>query len=491
MKPIHLPSLFFLLFISGCMVGPNYRPPEICIEDEWTSDDSVMKEPPIEKWWELFEDPLLDKYISLALTNNYDLQAAEANILRGRALRQIAAAKLFPHINLDVNGTKTYFSKNGPIFTIGQASGDPTDTSSSTTNLPFSLQTPQIQNLFNSLFDAVWELDFFGKTRRTIEAAVAEQESMVEQKNDLLLSILAEVARNYIELRSSQERSRLMESNIALFEKQKEIIQARLEMGYANQIDLETIEAQLNSAKGSLPNVYAESYRAIYTLSTLIGHPPETLVEELLPQKPLPTSPVQIAVGLRSDLLRRRPDIRYAERKLAEATAEIGVAVASFFPTISLLSTGGLQSLMLPQLFEWGSKTWAYGADVNMPIFQGGRLIGNLQLSRAEQAMAAANYQQAVLTALQDAESHLKNYESQAAAATQYNEMVLHNQQVVTITRERHLKGLIDLMSLIANEQQLISTQLTQLESKTMELFSVISLYKALGGGWEGVKKEE
>lgn len=477
-----IPLLFLL---SGCMVGPNYQAPELCVSDTWNAESENSALEPTQKWWEGFEDELLTKYINLASSQNYEIQTAEANILKARALRQIAASNLFPQVIADLNGTKTYFSKNGPVFAIGQAAGDPGVTTSPTTGLPFTVQVPQIQNLFNALFDASWELDLFGKTRREVESAAAEYESLIEKKNDVLLTVLAEVARNYIDLRSFQERAALLKKNIELFEQNTAIVNANLQYGYANQIDLETIEAQLASARAALPDAYSEIYRAIYSLSILIGTPPETLVDELLSEQPLPNPPSQIAVGLRSDLLRRRPDIRFAERKLAEATANIGVAVGSFFPTVSLLAGGGFQSLLLPKLFEWGSRTWSYGADFNMPVFQGGRLVGNLHLSRAEEASAAATYQQTVLSALQDAETNLKKFQETAAAAKEYKENVVHNQYVVAITRERFIKGLVNRIDLLNNEKTLIAAKLTELDSKTAELLALISLYKSLGGGWE------
>jgi multidrug efflux system outer membrane protein len=477
-----LPLLFLL---SGCMVGPNYSPPETVVSDTWQTESAGE---PIEKWWEVFGDDLLTKYIALASEQNYDIQTAEANILKARAFRTVAASKLFPQVTLDTNGTKTYFSKTGPLGTFGQAAGNPADTTSPGTGLQFTPQFPQIQNLFNFLFDASWEIDIFGKTRREMESAKAEYESLIDQRNDILLSILSEVAKNYIDLRSFQNRASLLEKNIELYEKNKEIVSANLLYGYANQIDLENIEAKLATAKAALPDSYSEIYRAIFTLSVLIGKPPETLVEELLAERPLPSPPSQVGVGLRSELLRRRPDIRFAERKLAEATADIGVAVAAFFPTVSLLADGGFQSLLLPKLFEWGSRTWAWGADFNMPIFQGGRLVGNLQISRAEAAAAASTYQQTVLSALQEAESHLKAYQETAVATKDYAEAVLHNCYVVAITKERFEKGLINLIDLLNNEKTLISAQLTELDSKTAELTTLIALYKSLGGGWECLK---
>ncbi|MDE3045498.1 MAG: efflux transporter outer membrane subunit [Verrucomicrobiota bacterium] len=484
-------SILLFLFLTGCAVGPDYKTPDTVVSDAWTSDEQANNCEPIQTWWKTFQDDLLNQYIEKAAACNYNIQTAEANILQARALRQIAASSFFPQAGLDVNATKTYFSKNGPVFTIGQSTGNSADTSSPVTGLPFALQTPQLQNLFNFLFDASWELDVFGKIRRTVEAAEAQIESAIAHRNDILISVFAEVAKNYIDLRSFQRRAELLQKNIDLLTKHAEITKISLEKGYANQLDLEEIEAQLAAAKAALPTVYSEIYRSIYTLSVLIGQPPETLVDDLLVTRPLPTPPANIAVGLRSDLLRRRPDIRYAERQLAEATAAVGIAVANFFPTVSLLANGGFQSLALPSLFNWGSRTWAYGADVNVPIFEGGQQVGTLRFTQASQSAAAAKYQQTVLSALQDAEGSLKNYQELAISTKKYDESVLHTNFVVVLTRERHLKGLVNLINLLTNEQQLVSTELTQLDSKTAELTALISLYKALGGGWECVTEEK
>lgn len=478
--------LIFLLFLGGCAVGPDYERPDTVIADQWnTHAERIEAEEPPDAWWQSFGDQLLDRYMALAAVANYSIQVAEANILHARALRQIAASGLFPHANADLNGIKTYFSKNGPVFAIGQAAGNPGVTTSTATGLPFVLQTPQIQNLFNALFDVSWELDLFGKTRRLVESAQAGYEGVIDQKNDILISVYAEVARNYIDLRSLQKRSELLKKNIALYEQQEKVVQARLTSGYSNQIDLETAQAQLAEAKSKLPDIIAEIYRSIYTLSVLIAQPPETLCEELLEEKPLPALPAHVAVGLRSDLLRRRPDIRAAERKLAAATANIGVAVASFFPTITLVADGGFQSLLLPQLFTWGSRTWAYGADINQPVFEGGRLIATLHLARADATAAAAAYQQTVLNALLEAESFLKRLQTQAKTTSERLQNAAHNRSVVTITRERYTKGLINLIDLIGNEKQLINAELDLLDSQTIELENLISLYKSIGGGWK------
>jgi len=476
---------FPLLFLSGCMVGPNYTPPVLDVPDTWVGENTPdpTNEASLKTWWEVFQDPLLNKYITKAEECNYNLLVAEQNILRARAIKQISSSQLFPHLSGDLNGTKTYFSKNGPLFAIGPAANNSTVTSSPLTGLPFAVQIPQIQNLFNALFDATWELDLFGKTRRAMEAAEAEVGSAIEERNDILVSLYAEVAKNYMELRGFQTQKDLLEKNIAIFKEIDLITQAQYAAGYVNALDLEQSAANVEIAEALLPDVVGEIYRNIYTLSILLGELPENLVDELLAPNSLPQIPQTIHTGLRSDLLRRRPDIRKAERELAAATAAIGVAVASFFPTVSLLGLGGFQSLQLPELLQWGSRTWAYGADVSMPLYQGGRLVGNLHLTQAVQKAAAYTYQQVVLNALQNAESALMFYEQGLVISAKRHEVVDHTGAMVAIAGDRFLQGLTNKQAFLTTEKEWVQTQIKATQSDTALLVAAIALYKALGGG--------
>lgn len=487
-------SFSIILLLGGCAVGPNYKTPENNVPDTWSSataaSNVLSDDTPVTQWWEVFDDPLLNKYIEKAAESNYDLLTAEANILQARAMRQIAASSFFPQIGADVNATKTYFSKNGPIFAIGPSTGSLPGTVSQSSGLPFSVQIPQIQSLYNALFDCTWEIDLFGKTRRTVEAADARIGSAIEQRNDTLITVLAEVARNYIEIRSNQKLSQLLEENIAILEQKSAIVQKQLESGLVSDLDYENIQATLSSERALLPDTNAQIYRAIYTLSILTGEFPEALVEELLPMQPLPQAPEKVAVGLRSDLLRRRPDVRQRERELAAATATIGVAVASFFPTITLYGDGGFQSLMLKNLFTGGSKTWAFGGDIMMPVFQGGKLVGNLKATQAATAAAAYTYQQTILTALDETESALVAYAEDLQATNDLQNTVVHNQNLVGLSEERYQTGLVSLLNLLDSERQLNETEQTLLQRETRSLLDLITLYKALGGGWEPVEEE-
>lgn len=474
-----------LLFLAGCAVGPNYKEPENKVSNTWSAPAEVSNDTPLVEWWKVFNDDLLNKYIAKAVEHNNDVLTAESNILAARAMRQVAASSFFPQIGADVNATKTAFSKNGPLFQSDPSLGKLPGTVSPATGLSFSPQTPQVQSLYNALFDASWEIDLFGKTRRTVEAADALIGRAIELKNDTLITVMAEIARNYLELRSLQKRAALIEENIQLLEQKELIVQEQLAKGYVSRVSYEYIHAQLATEKALLPDITAQTYRAIYTLSILTGDVPETLVNELLEPRDLPQVPNTVAVGLRSDLLRRRPDIRKVERELAAATAAVGIAVASFFPSITLFGDGGFQSLAIKNLFNMGSKTWAVGGDILMPIFQGGRLMGNLKAARAETAATAHRYQQTVLSALEETESALMSYTQTLKKCLERKEATEKYHKLVLLSRERHAYGLIALTDLIDTQRELNTSEQSLLDSDTASLLDLVTLYKSLGGGWE------
>ena len=464
-------------------MGPNYTPPEIAIKEAWVvgrgSEEEIVSD-----WWNLFDEPLLTQIIEKGVIFNKDILAAEANILQAIALKQVAASNLFPQIGADLSATKTYFSKNGPLFAIGPAAGSATGAVSTTTGLPFAIQTPQIQNLFNALFDVSWQIDLFGKTRRGVEAAVASIESAIDEKNGMLLVVMSEIARTYMQLRSNQTLALLTEENLALLEKKGEILLKSLKAGYINQLDYEAIGDEIASAKALLPPLIAECYQSIYALSTLTGEPPETLLPTLLPPRKMPSLPKTIALGIRSEVLKRRPDVRSAERKLAAATANIGVAVASFFPAITLYGDGGLQSLQFNNLFNWQSRTWDYGGDVMMPIYQGGLLFGQLHASQAARTFAAANYEQVVLSALQEAERYIMSYHQDLKKLESLEISLQKRKRLVFLTEARVEVGLTDQMQLIDMQREFIAAEETYTSGVTQSLYDLISLYKSLGGGW-------
>jgi multidrug efflux system outer membrane protein len=481
-----LVSLILGLMLAGCMVGPDYHPPQPTVCETWTSDsvvpnDSVaISQAPPAAWWHVFCDPLLEKYIDMAAFHNQNLMAAEAHICEARALRTVTAAPLYPQVNADLNAIRTYFSENGPL--LAQTPGMPAPP----TEAPFEVESPnRLQTIYTAIFDAIWEIDLFGRTRRAVEAANAHIGYAIEQRNDLLVSILAEVALNYVQLRSNQMRGKLIEENISILEKNAAVVTKQFQVGYRNQLDVQRVDAELSQAVAALPDILAQIYQNIYALSVLTGHVPEALLVELLPVQALPSLPFCVNMGIRSDLLRRRPDVRQAERQLAASTANIGVAVASFFPRLFLFGDIGLQSLNLKNLFEARSLTWTLLGDLHIPIFQGGRLIGNLRANEAAATAAAYTYQQAVLTALEEAESGLVAYSEELRTTENLKEAAFKYKRLIELTNIRFNKGLVNVTDLLDIERQNNAVQQNLLSSETAALIDLIKLYKALGGGWE------
>jgi multidrug efflux system outer membrane protein len=473
-------KVWFCLILAGCSVGPNYRTPPNSVSETWISEPENSDEPLV-KWWDVFNDELLSKYIEEAARHNNDVLTATSNILQAKAMRQMVASAFFPQIGADVNATRTYFSKNGPVI----AGADVAGVDSTPSTIPFNLQFPQLQNLYNAVLDAIWEIDIWGKTRRQLESATAFVGEKIEIRNDVLISVMAEIANNYMELRGLQRETQLIEENIRLLEAEYFVIHRQYEVGYVSRIDDENIQAILATERAKLPELVAEIHRNIYTISILTGAVPETLLAELIVPKQLPKVPENVAVGLRSELLLRRPDIRKVERELAAATADVGVAVASFFPSLVLMGDGGFQSLLLNNLFSLASKTWSIGGDFNLPIFQGGKLIGNLKAKRAKVEAVAHAYQETVLKALQETESAITTYNQDFKIIQEKTTAKNRYQDLTCLSSARYTKGLVSLLALLESERRHNQSEQDLLRTSTKALLDTIFLYKALGGGWQ------
>ncbi len=481
MPKLSVLMMLFITALSSCVVGPNYYPPaEEEVPDEWHPapmlDNDVYAEEPAYDWWKVFNDPLLSQCIALAANWNKDVHAAEANVRKAWAARAFEASYFYPQLALDINATRQAFSKNGPLFFL-PAGINPNQTP--------SITIPRYQSLYNFLFDVNWEIDLFGKISRRVEAADARVGSAAENLDDVLLSVYAEVARNYIQIRSAQKRTSLIQQNIELIEKNAAIVKDRVQAGLDNNLNLERIEAEASALDAQLPEAVAAAYSGIYNLSILTGQLPEALLAEMLVPQPLPDIPCEIVIGLRSELLRRRPDVRKAERELAAATADIGVAVAEFFPAFTLSGDVGLQSVRLNNLFNWRSNLWSVGGDLLTPLFQGGRLKANLAMQEATAQEVAANYEKTVLIALQEAETALTSYTQDLIAFEKWLVNLKKNNNIVLLTEERYTKGLVNLTDLLDAQRQFISADQSILDSQTNALIDLIVLYKAIGGGWD------
>lgn len=454
----------------GCMVGPSYRQPETSVPVGWNeAKDHGSADAPLDlsRWWSIFEDSELDSLIHGAILFNKDLKAAEARIREVRAQRRFVAAGLFPQVDTSGSYARSRSSENASLSSGGGASSV-SDT-----------------DFFEVGFDAGWEIDIFGGTRRQIEAANAEIQASEESRRDVLVSLLAEVARNYLRVRGNQLRIAIAHDNIASQEQTLELVKGRFEAGLSSELDVVQAKAQLSSTQAQVPTLEAEMRQAIYQLGVLIGQQPGTLLEELSKEAPIPRTPPEVPAGLPSDLLRRRPDIRFAERELAAQTARIGVATADLFPRFSLTGAFGLQSVSASDFLNSGSRFWAVGPTVRWPVFDAGRIRANIQIQNARQEQALAHYEKVVLTSLADVESALVAYYQEQSARRSFAETVEATQRAVEIANELYTRGLVDFLNVLINQRSLYQSQEQLAQSEQKVATNLVAVYKALGGGWE------
>ena len=339
--------------------------------------------------------------------------------------------------------------------------------------------------LYQGSFDASWEIDLWGKVRRQVEMAKAQQQQSIENRNDALVSLEAEVARTYLQLRGAQSISQTLQSQIDVAQQTLELTQSQQRNGLAPQMDVENARAQLNSLKAQLPQYQAQMRQAMNGLAVLIGKPPGALDAELIQPKTLPALPQRVPVGIPSTLARRRPDVREAEAQLHAATANIGVSVAQLFPDLSLTGQFGMRNTDASYLDNWSSNFYSFGPSLSIPIFQGGRLVSSVKLARAEQANAALGYRQTVLTALQDVENALVSYRTDQQQVEGLDQTVDALQNAFNLANDSYRQGLSTFIDALDAQRQLAQAKQQAASARVQTSLDLVALYKALGGGWE------
>jgi multidrug efflux system outer membrane protein len=481
MRTSHLTGgLLLLMGVVGCTVGPNYRRPDVQVPATWSagSDADVTTQPRnITRWWKTFNDPELDGLIERAVQSNLDLRLAEARLREARALRGITASDQWPTINISGAYTRNRQSENVSPAQVGSLNG-----SSPTGAAPSGTLE---QDLFQTGFDASWEIDLFGGVRRSIEAADADVAASVEDLRDVLVTLLSEVARNYVEVRGFQRRIDIAADNIRSQQETLELTQARFDAGLTSQLDVVQAASQLATTQSQVPTLDAALKQGIHRLSVLLGLAPGALLSELSRASPIPPVPPEVPAGLPADLLRRRPDMRRAERQVAAATARIGVAVADLFPKLSLTGTLGLQSNLLADLPLGSSRFWSVGPTLSWPIFDAGRIRANIQVQNAREEQRLTQYEQVVLTALEDVENALVAYSREQTRGSILAEAVEANQRAVELANELYIRGLGDFLNVLESQRSLFASQRDFAQSEVTMSSNLVALYKALGGGWQ------
>lgn len=474
--PLRASVLVFSLLLGACAVGPDYRgAPAIDTGSGWSgtkvgSDDRVGAEPALAQWWTTFDDPVLDRLVDAALGQNLNLRQAAARIAEVRALRDRAAGGYAPRLDAAASVTRRRQSENGPL-PIGVIPGIERD-----------------QTISEIGFDAAWEVDLFGRTRRAVEGASARLEAAEAEAGGLRTSVAAEVARTYLSLRGAQRELAVRQASLDILDQTLRLIRARIEAGDAPAGAVDSAQARRDTVAASLPLVEARLRAASLGLGLLLGKLPESELA-LVDTPPPALSLAPMPVGQRADLLRRRPDVRAAERRLAAATADIGVATAELFPHLGIGASGGFQSLETGNLFDAGSQTFALVPMLSWRIFDDGRVRAEIHASEARQQQAALAYESSVLAALGDAERALSTYRLDLDALRLQTTAVASSRRSHERAGLRYRAGDITLAELLAEEANLRDAEEAHARLQTTAAIDLVALFKALGGGWSGVQQ--
>ncbi len=478
--------LLALLLVSGCTAGPDYQPPDLNPPEQWLS---TSRPAPVVDWWRTFNDPVLDGLIADAVRSNLDLKIATARVREARAIHGATSAGYYPSVDAKAGYTRTRSSENISGFSGGFSGAQGSQTGQG--GQPGGTQSGGFSNngeefgFFNTGFDATWEIDLFGHTRRSVEAADADLGAAIEDRRDVLVSMMSEVARNYVELRAFQRRADIARGNVEAQTKTLKLTEGRAKAGVDRDLDVARQRALVQTTAAQIPALEASAAQAEYQIAVLLGLRPDELHLRLATPAPIPPAPPTVPMGLPSDLLRRRPDLRRAERQLAAATARVGVASADFYPRFNLVGSLGLQSDKLVNLFDAKSLAWSLAPSLNVPLFQGGRLRANLDAADARTDQALRQYEKSFLVAMQDVEGSLVSYVKEKERRAILASAVQDNQRAVELARARYTSGVENLLSVLDAQRSLYAAEDALAQSDRTTSASVIALYKSLGGGWE------
>ncbi|SAH84458.1 outer membrane efflux protein [Bordetella ansorpii] len=459
--------------LAGCSVGPDFQPPAPALQavqlaprpDALHAQAAVSPDAVPRRWWTLFGDPVLDRLLAGVWDTNLDLQAASARLAQSRARYGVAVAGLYPRVDAGGSYARQRLSEYGPMAALG-APTDPTD-------------------LWQTGFDAHWEIDLWNRQGRLNEAALARMQAQVYQREAVRVTLAAEIARNYLVLRGVQQRLDIARQNEALAQHMVQLVQTRQRNGVATRFDLAAAQAQLAKVQALAPELSQRQHALMNALALSSGQAPRQLDALLAPTGTMPRAPDHVGVGLPSELAHRRPDILEAEAALHAATADIGAAQADFYPRITLGGSFGLQSLDDDNLGHWGARNFAIGPSIHLPIFEGGRLTRTLELTRASQQAAAIHYRKTVLQAWHEIDNALNargaQYQQHDALAKAYE----HSREAFAATQSQYRNGVADYVGVLVAQQALLRDQLALSDSTTAVGTSLVALYKALGGGWD------
>jgi NodT family efflux transporter outer membrane factor (OMF) lipoprotein len=460
--------------LIGCAVGPDFQSPEVReapgrSEPDGESVPSRTVKSAIDiVWWKSFRDFELSSLVERLSAQSLDLKTAAERVVQSVAQRQVAASQGLPHVEGQSLDTYNRQSPNGPLSLLTPAPGAPLEYA-----------------LFRDGLTSSWQLDLFGRVRRAVEAADANTLAAVEFRHGVALAAIAELAHSYMLLRGTQNRLRIAKRNLGLAEENVELVNTRFRNGVATTLDLAQARAQQATIAAALPPLRAKEAELINAIGLLLGEPPRALEVELHRSQIMPRVPRRVPVGLPGTIVRRRPDVREAEARLHEATAQTGVAVASFYPDVTLNGAASMESLHLSNLFSPASAAFAVGPSISIPIFEGGQLRGALALSESRQREAAISFQKTVLRAWKEVDDALTAYREAQRRRVDIARSATENQLALEAARQRYAEGATNFLNVTTTQAQLLQSENDLADSDTEIATDLVNLYCALGGGWE------
>jgi NodT family efflux transporter outer membrane factor (OMF) lipoprotein len=466
-------SLIGLVLFKGCDKAPKYKTPPVATPpaykeiapdafketDDWKfahPNDAVIRG----KWWELFNDPQLNGLEDQANTANQNIALADANFRAARAIVKESRSQYFPTVT------------TSPSILVSRQSGAATHSNVS----------PGRQSVNYSLpFDATWEPDFWGRIRNTVVASASEAQASAADLQNVRLSVEAELAFDYYQLRSQDAEKALLDASITAYQQQLELTRVRFQTGIASDEDVAQAETQLEATQAQATDLGIARAQLEHAIALLTGQPASTFS---LPAAPSGEKPPAIPVGLPSQLLERRPDIAAAERRVAEANADIGVTKAAFFPSLVLGATGGFESTSIASWFTWPARFFSLGPTLSQTLFDKGRRKAATEVSRAQYDATVASYRNTVLTSFQEVEDNLAALRILSHELDQQNEAVASAQRALTLSNERYKSGIDSYLNVITAQTALLNNQRTVVNLRTQQMTASVELIKALGGGW-------
>ena len=487
--------LLALTALSACTVGPDYHRPDPHAPTHWHQSLAPEASHPQEtsamdaQWWRIYHDPTLTALEEDVARNNLDLREAALHFTESQAERRIASAAQMPHMEGAASYARERASTNGILGLLGTmqqagpgeiASGQqgfgPAAADGAKGNPSFNL--PQYG------LSASWEVDFWGHVRRQVEAATAAMHETDELRRDVLISLMAETAQDYLNLRNIQTQIGITQQSIAIAQHSVKLTELRFAQGTATKLDVAYSRGQMHGFEARLPVLKSQEVHLVNALSFLTAQQPGALKDRLGSAQTIPPVPADIPVGLPSELAERRPDVRAAEDHLHAATASIGVAVADFFPRVTLSGSLDIQALQFSGLGSWASRQYGFGPTMTLPLFEGGRLTGQLHLRRAQQKEAAIALQRTLLKAWEEVDDSMADLSAAQERRNRLEETVSEDETAVHIAQLQYSQGSGDFLNVLTTQNALLASRSALAESSANVSISVAHLYRALGGGW-------